>query len=80
MKTAREIAEFHLNNKTSVDKLEYDILRHLEHHYGVWRKSEISIRVKMLEDLLQIGSEREFNGVAWENLLTEKINLLKQLK
>ena len=79
MKTAREIAEKHNLLQPNIDELEMDILRYLECHFDGWRKSETILKLKMLEDLLKIGSERGFNGTAWENLLNEKIKCLKEI-
>ena len=79
MKTAREIAERHILLQPNIDEIEMDILRYLEYHFDGWRKSEAILKAKMLEGLLKIGSERGFDGAAWENLLNEKIKYLKEL-
>lgn len=77
MNTAREIAERYNLSEQGVEQLELDILRYLEHYLKEYRIEHITDFIGLLQDMIEIASKRNFDGVAWENLIVQSIEILK---
>ena len=79
MKTIREILKSHFEQNSSLEEIEADIFKHDEFMALVNNRLKVLEDIMMIEDLLKVGSERNFDGTAWENLLVQKNNELKKL-